>query len=149
MSQGEMLFRSTPLAPETSGRLLDLARDRAGWQWMSFVVHRLVPGDTLQARTEKEEAAFVLLGGSCHGDWGQGPHLIGKRCDVFDGLPYTLYLPAHREVKFRAETMCEIAESRVPSEAALERRLVTPASRRRHLGGGSVGSKGVGIQVCR
>ena len=45
-------------------------------------------------RTESEEAAFVLLGGTCTADWGQGAQRIGKRKNVFDGFPYALYLPA-------------------------------------------------------
>ena len=45
----------------------------AGWQWMSFFVRRLQPGDTFQVRTVDEEAAFVLLGGQCAADRGLGP----------------------------------------------------------------------------
>ena len=72
---------------------MHLPRQTANWEWMSFYVRRLQPGDSLHTRTEKEEAAFVILGGTCVGDWGQGKQILGKRKNVFDGLPYTLYLP--------------------------------------------------------
>src|SRR3954462_13607121 len=34
-----------PVAPDQSGVLVDLPRERAGWQWMSFSTRRLEPGD--------------------------------------------------------------------------------------------------------
>jgi 5-deoxy-glucuronate isomerase len=93
---------------------------------MSFFVRRLQPGDVFETRTQDEEAAFVILGGTCVADWGSGPTSVGKRKDVFDGLPYTLYLPAQNQVRFTAQTFCEIAECRVPSTARLQPKLVAP-----------------------
>ncbi len=115
---------------------------------MSFSVRRLQPGDAFRARTEEEEAAFVLLGGTCQTDWGQGPRSMGKRRNVFDGLPFTLYLPAGNEAKFRAESTCEIAECRVPSKARLEPRLITPSDVKSSLrGGGNVSRQIVDIMM--
>ncbi len=108
---------------------------------MSFFVRRLLPGASFHARTENEEAALVLLGGTCLSDWGLGKKLIGRRNSVFDGLPYTLYLPAHSQASFVAESICEIAECRVPSEARLEPRLVTPADVVSSLRGGGNSSR--------
>jgi 5-deoxy-glucuronate isomerase len=108
---------------------------------MSFFVHRLVPGDVLRTPTEKEEAAFVVLGGTCVADWGEGKQQVGKRKNVFDGLPYTLYLPTRSEVTFTAETTCEIAECRVPSEVHLEPRLVSPDDAVSSLRGGGNASR--------
>jgi 5-deoxy-glucuronate isomerase len=126
MSESDSLVHSRDLAPEVGGELLSLSRQRANWQWMGLFVRRLLPGEIYEARTEHEEAAFVILGGTCVADWGQGPQLIGKRKDVFDGFPFTLYLPTGNTVKFTAETRCEIAECRVPSDARLEPRLISP-----------------------
>jgi 5-deoxy-glucuronate isomerase len=141
MSEGDSLVHSRDIAPEQGGELLNLPRQRAKWEWMSLFVRRLQPGDIYQTRTEHEEAAFVILGGTCIADWGQGAQQIGKRKDVFDGFPYTLYLPAGHEVKFKAETCCEIAECRVPSEARLEPRLITPRDVTSSLRGGGNASR--------
>ena len=106
---------------------------------MSFFVTRLQPGETLDAVTEAEEAAFVLLGGTCAANWGEGQQLIGKRKNVFDGLPYALYLSPHSKASFTAETECEIAECRVPSKASLTSKLITPDEIATTLrGGGNV-----------
>jgi 5-deoxy-glucuronate isomerase len=113
---------------------------------MSFFVRRLQPKDVYQASLENEEAAFVLLGGTCVADWGEGPQRIGKRANVFDGLPHTLYLPAGHRVTFAAESVCEIAECRVPSTATLKPKLITPADVATNLrGGGNVSRQIVDI----
>ena len=139
MSDSGVLVHSSSLPPQQTGELLHLPRQIAGWEWMSFFVRRLEPGCTYQARTEQEEAAFVILGGTCTGDWGQGKKQIGKRQNVFDGFPYTLYLPPHSEVTFQAVTICEIAECRVPSHARLEPKLIPPSEVVSSLrGGGNV-----------
>lgn len=126
MSESDSIVHSQKLAEEQAGELLHLSRETAQWEWMSFDVRRLSPGDEYRTLTESEEAAFVILGGKCRANWGAGTHSLGKRKDVFGGFPYTLYLPAGNKVTFFAVTTCEIAECRVPSTASLEPRLITP-----------------------
>jgi len=141
LDDSAFLFHSSILAPEQSGELLRLSREQAGWQWMGFIVRKLQPGESFRARTENEEAAFVVLGGRCVANWGQGDQHLGRRKHVFDGFPYTLYIPAMSEVSFTAETVCEIAECRVPSEARLQPKLVTPSDVVSSLRGGGNASR--------
>jgi 5-deoxy-glucuronate isomerase len=125
-----------------------VSRQKAGWDWMSFFVRRLQPADVYKAGLEGEEAAFVLLGGQCSADWGQGSQRIGKRKNVFDGFPYALYLSPGNAVTFTAETVCEIAECRVPSSARLAPRLVTPRDVASSLrGGGNVSRQIVDVMT--
>lgn len=139
MSKRPFIFSSAELPANASGKLIELPRQQANWEWMSFHVIRLQPGDSWEVRTENEEAAMVLLGGTCKADWGEGEREIGKRATVFDGLPYTLYLPAHKRASVVAKTVCEFAECRVPSQARLEPRLITPDDVTTSLrGGGNV-----------
>jgi 5-deoxy-glucuronate isomerase len=146
MNNGDFVVHSQNLPPNLAGELLHMPRADANWEWMSFFVRRLQIGDVYRSRTDGEEAAFVLLGGSCRADWGRGSQKIGKRKDVFDGLPYTLYLPTGNQVTFTAEAVCEIAECRVPSNARLEPRLITPNDVASNLrGGGNVSRQIVDI----
>ncbi|HUJ94231.1 MAG TPA: 5-deoxy-glucuronate isomerase [Terriglobales bacterium] len=139
MSDSDVLVHSQNLSPGQAGELVNLPRQKANWEWMSFFVRRLRPGDVYRAETKHEEAAFVLLGGTVRADWGKGAQLVGKRKNVFDGLPYALYLPAGNNVAFTAETLCEIAECRVPSQARLDPKLITPQDVASNLrGGGNV-----------
>jgi 5-deoxy-glucuronate isomerase len=126
LSDSNVLVHPRVLPPQQSGELIHLPRQDAQWEWMSFFVRRLQPNDVFRSRTEHEEAAFVLLGGTCFADWGQGSVRIGKRKNVFDGLPYVLYLSTGHTVTFTGETVCEIAECRVPSDMRAEAKLVTP-----------------------
>jgi 5-deoxy-glucuronate isomerase len=141
LSDDRFLVHSINIPPDKSGELLELSREKAQWEWMSFFVRRLQPGDVFKTRTADEEAAFVLLGGTCTADWGQGPRRIGKRKNVFDGFPYTLYLSANQAVWFTAESACEIAECRVPSKAKNESRLVEPKDVSTNLRGGGNASR--------
>lgn len=141
LTERSFLFHSSDLAEQRSGEILHLPRQRAGWEWMSFFVHRIQPGDTFRTSTVEEEAVFVLLGGTCTVDWGSGVHRIGRRKNVFDGFPFALYLPCDSAAAFTAETVCEIAECRAPSKARLQARLVTPSDVVSSLRGGGNASR--------
>jgi 5-deoxy-glucuronate isomerase len=124
-----------------AGDRLTLPRELARWEWLSFFVHRLPPGQSRSVHTENEEVAIVLLGGKCVADWGEGQHRIGDRAHVFDGLPYAIYLPAGNRAQLWAETECEIAECRVPSTARLKPRLIRPSDVKTSLRGGGNASR--------
>src|SRR5213592_2680720 len=113
MSPQDFLVHSRQ-SKDGRGDLLTLPRQLAGWEWLSFFVHRLAPGQSRNVGSENEEVAIILLGGKCVADWGEGQHRIGDRAHVFDGLPYAIYLPAASRAQLRAETACELAECRVP-----------------------------------
>lgn len=120
------VVHSRTLADGKSGELLSFTREQAQWEWMSMSVRSLNPGETYRASATGEEVAFVILGGRCSANWGTKEQSIGARENVFAGFPYCVYLPTGNAVSFEAETNCEIAECRVPSEAKLEPRLITP-----------------------
>jgi 5-deoxy-glucuronate isomerase len=141
MSSQQNVIHSRRLAAGASGEMLSFSREIVGWQWMSMSARRLNPGDSYQAVTRGEEAAFVILGGVCVANWGKGEQTIGGRKNVFDGLPYCVYLPASHSITFQAVTICEIAECRVPSEAKLEPHLVTPKEVVTGLRGGENASR--------
>jgi 5-deoxy-glucuronate isomerase len=139
MNGKESIVHSIKIPAGQSGEMLKLSREDARWDWMSFSVRRLNSRESYQTSTGKEEAVFVVLGGKCLADWGEGQRSIGKRKNVFDGFPYGLYLPAGCQVTFEGETVCEFAECRVPSEARLAPKLITPSDVVSSLrGGGNV-----------
>jgi len=142
------VVRSRTLPDGKSGELLSVTREQAKWEWMSISVRSLNPGETYQATTKGEEAAFVILGGRCSANWGNMAQSIGARKNVFDGFPYCLYLPTGNAVTFEAETNCEIAECRVPSKAKLEPRLITPQDVTTGLRGGGNASRQI-VDIIR
>ncbi len=139
--QQENVVRARNLPKDQPGEMVGFTRQQAGWEWMTFAATRLLPGQALEWTTVNEEMALVLLGGHCVANWGAGEQAIGARANVFDGLPYAIYLPAGSHVTLRAETSCELAECRVPSKARLEPRLITPKEVESGLRGGENASR--------
>jgi 5-deoxy-glucuronate isomerase len=148
MARIEDVVHSRHIPDNQWGELVTFSREDAGWEWMSFSVRRLAPGSTVEYGSESEESALVVLSGRCVADWGKGEQLIGARANVFAGFPYSLYLPVGHRAKLKAETVCEIAECRVPSTAKLEPKLVTPADVVSSVRGGENSSRQI-VDVIR
>jgi 5-deoxy-glucuronate isomerase len=141
MLMHDSLVRSKRLRSDEPGELLGFTRQDAGWEWMDFRVSRLLGGTCREWNVDAEEMALVLLGGECLMDWGEGEQSVGQRKTVFDGFPFTLYLPPDNKVSITAITRCELAECRVPSTAQLEPRLICPADVVSSLRGGENSSR--------
>lgn len=132
----KVLFHPEPIPLDKSGTLVSVTRAQAGWETLNFSVHRMQRGQYRQGNTGAEESALVVLGGKLSVDWGDGAKTIGHRANVFSGYPYAAYLPAHTAFEVSAETNCEFADCRTPSEARLEPRIITPRDVRPEIRGG-------------
>ena len=62
-------------------------------------------GRSIHGDTGDRELAIVVLGGICSVDSPAGSwNRFGERANVFDGLPYTLYLPVGTPFRLTADT---------------------------------------------
>jgi len=99
----------------------------------------LTRGASWSGRTGEFEAAIVILGGRCsvtsnRGEWQE----VGRRPDVFSGMPHALYLPRHSEFTLTGSTdRLELAYCRVPTDQDHPARLVTPADCEIEIRGGN------------
>ena len=73
----------------------------------------------VDAVTRKSGAAAVTGGGV---DFGT----IGERSSPFEGLPWSVYVPAHASWTVRAETDLELAVCAAPAKGGLPARLIAP-----------------------
>jgi 5-deoxy-glucuronate isomerase len=85
-------------------------KENFGFSLLSFETRKMLPGEHFLSATGPDELAIVVLGGTCsvkssRGEW---PH-FGGRATVFDGLPFTLYLPIETSFTVTAETACDLA----------------------------------------
>jgi len=140
MDANQYVIHSHKLSGD-SGELLNFSREAVRWEWMSLTVKRLAPREVWEVSYTDEEAAQVLLSGKCDVDWGTRSHSIGARKNVFDGLPYALYLAPGDRARYTANTVCEIADCRVPAEKKFPSRLVTPRDVTTSLRGGGNASR--------
>ena len=104
-----------------------LTAKEAEWSYLNFIARTLENGDSWSFDTQDNECAVVLLGGVCSihsskGKWRQ----IGRRPNVFSGMPYALYLPRHTDFTITAEGELDFACGWCPADQDLEPHLVQP-----------------------
>ena len=61
--QAENVVRASDLPADQGGEMVGFTREQGGWEWMSFFVNRLLPGQKLEFDTVDEEMVLVWLGG--------------------------------------------------------------------------------------
>jgi 5-deoxy-glucuronate isomerase len=98
----------------------------AAWRYLSFRVERLRDGEQASRETGGEEIALVPLGGRCAVEAGGERWELGGRTNVFDGMPWALYLPRDTEYTVSALGDVEVAVSGALADERLEPRLVEP-----------------------
>lgn len=137
-----MVSSSSPflVAPDLShGEYIKVTPQSAGWDFLHFAARRMERGQTWDFETHENELALVLLGGTCRvtsniGDWME----LGRRPNVFAGMPYTLYLPPG--TRFTVEATSEeldIAYGWCIAREAHPARLVKPAEVEIEIRGGA------------
>jgi len=110
----------------------------AGWDFLHFAARQMQAGQRWAFDTGEHELALVVLGGKCavesnRGEWPE----IGRRAHVFDGMPYTLYLPRRTRFTLTARSAAlDIAYGWCQAQADHPPRLVTPAEAAVEIRGG-------------
>jgi 5-deoxy-glucuronate isomerase len=98
-------------------------------EYIRFGVIDLSAGSGYQGTTGEDEACLVLLGGRCtvsaaNGHWAG----IGGRRNVFDGRPYSLYLPRETDFDITADSDCSLAACMAHAGESREAKLIPPES---------------------
>lgn len=138
-----MLIRSIDTG--TPGIIATVTAEQAGWDSLNMTVRRMSRGERWSASSEDNEYVHVLLSGQCHIRATGGDFLnIGRRANVFSGMPYAVYLS--RNTAFEIEALTEgfeVASCCAPTEEDHPAHLVTPAEVKVDLRGGSNASRQV------
>ena len=117
--------------------IVEVAPERAGWDFVHFQARRLKAGATWTCDTGEHELALVLLGGTVRVESNRGSwEHVGARASVFDGLPHALYLPRRTAFSVTAQTDCEVGVAWVPTDEDHPARLITPADVNVEIRGG-------------
>lgn len=110
----------------TSGELIRVTPEQAGWLYTSLIVQRLAPGEIWRHETGADEVALVPLGGRCQVIAGGTAWTIGERTSVFAGKPWALYLPVGTSFEVQVESPLELAVCGTRAEMSFPPRLITP-----------------------
>ncbi|MCB8876082.1 5-deoxy-glucuronate isomerase [Acidisoma silvae] len=117
-----------PHAPDKDGFIHHITPTSAGWFHVGFSVLKLAPQKVVSRPTEGDEVCLVILSGRVRisaGDVDFG--LLGERESVFDGLPWSVYVPAKSNWTVEAETAAEVAVCSSPAEGKLPARVIPPS----------------------
>ena len=117
------------LAKAEQGRVYQsVTANEADWTYLNFIGQTLKNGESWSFETGNNECAIVLLGGVCSvtsnkGEWKN----IGRRPNVFSGMPYALYLSRNTQFTVTAESdELDFACGWCPADKDFEPKLVTP-----------------------
>lgn len=112
--------------------------EQAGWELLHFEARKLKQGGVWRNNTGADEHVIVILGGICTinsnlGNWQS----IGKRKNVFDGMPFAMYLPRHASFSVIAETeTLDIAYAWCRTEQDHPAKLISPEDVQVEIRGG-------------
>lgn len=120
--------QSLLVRPRSAAEYTCVTPQSAGWEHLHFAARLLRQGERWTAQTGDFEYGLVILGGvaavtSSRGQWPR----IGRRPDVFGGMPYALYLPRDTEFVVTAlSPTLDVAYGWCRGEGKHPPRLVTP-----------------------
>ena len=126
-----------------TGIFARVSPQEAGWELLNMEARRMNSGEKWAGESGGFEYAHVILGGVCNIRTSQGDFLnIGRRPDVFSGMPYAVYLS--RNTEFEIEALSdgfEVASCWVPTDQDYPAQLVTPEDSNIELRGGDNASR--------
>lgn len=114
--------------PDSTGKVLDITPESAGWKYVGFQVYYLKKGQIVRSETGNEEVCIVLLSGKAnvatkHERW----ETIGRRMSIFEKTPpYSVYIPNDDRYEVEAVTDLQIAVCLAPGKGTLPARLIPP-----------------------
>jgi 5-deoxy-glucuronate isomerase len=136
-----MLVRSEDTGGD--GIFAHVTATEAGWQHLNMAARRMRLGETWVANTGDYEYVHVILGGRSNFHTSEGDFLgVGRRSNVFSGMPYAVYLS--RDTDFEIEALTdgfEVASCWVETDEEHPAQLITPADSPIELRGGNNASR--------
>jgi 5-deoxy-glucuronate isomerase len=120
------------VAPQDRGKM-----ETYGFEFLGFMSRKLAPGEGYEENTCTRELGIVVLGGTCSVETASATwNNIGKRRNVFDGLPYAVYLPISTRYSVTALSNCDLAFCYCRADKAYPAQLVTPGDVEVEIRGG-------------
>jgi 5-deoxy-glucuronate isomerase len=100
-----MSYRSPLHIRATTGveEYIRITPERAGWKHLGFGARLMKRGQSWEAQTGDFEYGLVVLGGTCQVESSRGNwESLGRRPNVFAGMPHALFLPPRTNFKVQA-----------------------------------------------
>jgi 5-deoxy-glucuronate isomerase len=110
-----------------TGKVHHITPESAGWSYVGFDLHRLLPGERVAEGTGDREVILVIVEGKAHltadADFGE----MGDRMDVFEKTPpHCLYVPNGASWSATATTPCTLAVCSAPGKGNYPAQVIGP-----------------------
>jgi 5-deoxy-glucuronate isomerase len=124
MSQSKLIVHAARGADGVGHRITP---ESAGWRYVGFETRSLSKGAESKLDTDGKEVCVVILSGKARVTAnGFDSGVIGERMSVFEGLPWSVYLPPHTAASIEAATDCELALCSAPASGELKAHVIKP-----------------------
>jgi 5-deoxy-glucuronate isomerase len=132
-----MLVKS--MDTSSTGEFAHVRAEEVGWDYLNMSAYRMNKGEKHSDNTGEYENVIVILGGRCTIRTEDGDFVnIGRRPNVFSGMPYALYMSRNKVFEVEALTDgFEIAECWVHTDEDHPTQLVTPQKSNIEIRGGA------------
>ena len=119
----------------SSNKVMEVTTASAGWDYLTFRIIKLQPGESYRESSGGNELALVPLEGA--GTLAvSGQQWAVSRGSVFTEMPHVLYVPPGQELQVQATGAFEFAVGGAPAEGKYPARLFAPAEQKVEVRGG-------------
>lgn len=115
--------------------MMNITPELAGWEYLSFRVIKLQPGETYQENTGSNEVALVPLEGAGRLMVDNQQWSVSRE-SVFTQMPHVLYVPPGYSLNVEATSPFEFAVGGAPAHGHYPIRLFTPDEQKVEVRGG-------------
>lgn len=139
-AKSPLLIQPTRLT--STGVIVSVTPQQAGWSLLDVKVLRLKPGDTHHLSTTNSELGCIIQHGRIKVSVNGGsPETLGRRTSVFEDKPYALYLSMNMDARLSALDDVELAICSVPAATSNPYAIVRPEDCAVELRGGDNASR--------
>ena len=112
-----------------SGKVISITPKTAKWKYVGHDVWRLTPDKSAKGAEAARETCIVFISGKGEVKVdGRSLGVIGARMNVFEGKPWSVYVPAGGKWSVKAETECVINICTAPAKKGGEAFVIDPAT---------------------
>jgi 5-deoxy-glucuronate isomerase len=111
------------------GKIISVTPQSAKWKYVGHDVWNLAEGKSAKGLENKRETCIVFISGKAHVTVDTRSFgVIGERMSVFDGKPWSIYVPPRAKWQVTATTDCVINVCTAPAKGNHEPFVIAPDS---------------------
>jgi 5-deoxy-glucuronate isomerase len=114
-------------ARKKTGKVIAITPQSAKWKYVGHEVWKLAPGKAAKGMEPKRETCIVFTSGKGEVKVnGTSLGVVGERMSVFDGKPWSVYVPKGARWSVTAATDCVINVCTAPAKKSAEAFVIAP-----------------------